>query len=48
MLPAELVPDIHKSDSVTAICKLFADGVYDSNDVFFRYTADNGVCLVSK
>ena len=30
----ELVENIIKSDSVTAIDKLFADGAYDGNDIF--------------
>jgi hypothetical protein len=38
----ELVENIIEPDSVTAIGKLFADGAYDSNDVF-RYTADNEI-----
>ncbi len=38
----ELIDNIIESDSVTSIGKLFADGAYDSNDVF-RYTADNGI-----
>ena len=32
----ELVENIIKSESVTAIGKLFADGAYDGNDIF-RY-----------
>ena len=38
----ELVENIIKSDSVTAIDKLFADGAYDGNDIF-RYLGDNGI-----
>jgi hypothetical protein len=30
----ELVDDITKSDRQTTVCKLFADGAYDGNDVF--------------
>jgi len=37
-----LVNDVIKSDKVTAIGKLFADGAYDSNDIF-RYLTDNGI-----
>ena len=33
MLP-ELVDEIIKSDSITTIGKLLADGAYDSNDIF--------------
>jgi hypothetical protein len=45
-----LVENVIKSNSVTAaIGKLFADGAYDSNDIF-RYLADNGIlpCKVRK
>jgi hypothetical protein len=38
----ELVDDIKKSDRKTTVCKLFADGAYDGNDVF-RYLSDNGI-----
>jgi len=38
----ELVENIIESDSVTTIGKLFADGAYDSNDIF-RYLTDNGI-----
>ncbi len=38
----ELVEDIIKSDSLTSIGKLFADGAYDGNDIF-RYLSDNGI-----
>ena len=38
----ELVENIIKSNSVTTIGKLFADGAYDSNDIF-RCLADNGI-----
>ena len=38
-----MVENIIKSDNVTvAICKLFADGTYDGNDIF-RCLADNGI-----
>jgi hypothetical protein len=39
-----LVKDVLKSDNITPITigKLFADGAYDSNDVF-RYLEDNGI-----
>jgi hypothetical protein len=37
-----LVENIIESDSVKAIGKLFADGAYDSNDIF-RCLADNGI-----
>ena len=40
MLP-ELVQNIIKSNSATA-SKLFADGAYDSNEIF-RYLGDNGI-----
>ena len=38
----ELVDDIIKSDNMTTLGKLFADGAYDSNDIF-RCLADNGI-----
>ena len=39
----ELVEDILKSDSVTAIGKLFADdGAYEGNEIF-RYLEDHGI-----
>ncbi len=39
----ELVDNIIKSDSMaTTICKLFADGAYEGNDIF-RYLAENGI-----
>ena len=41
----ELVDNIIKSDSVTTIGKLFADGAYDSNDIF-RCLADNGIYIL--
>jgi len=41
MLP-ELIQSIIKSNSATAIGKLFADGAYDSNETF-RYLSDNGI-----
>ena len=31
-----------KSDGVTAIGKLFADGAYEGNEIF-RYLEDNGI-----
>ena len=37
-----MVENIIKSDSTTAIGKLFADGAYDGNDIF-RYLGDNGI-----
>jgi hypothetical protein len=40
-----LVENVIKSNSVTAIGKLFADdGAYDSNDIF-RYLEDNGYAM---
>jgi hypothetical protein len=39
-----LVENIIESDSVKAIGKLFADGAYDSNDIF-RYLTNNGTFL---
>jgi hypothetical protein len=38
----ELVENIVKSDSVTAIGKLFADGAYEGNDIF-RNLEDHGI-----
>ncbi len=39
----KLVENIIKSDSVTAICKLFGDdGAYEGNEIF-RYLADNEI-----
>ena len=38
----QLVEDIIKSDSMTSIGKVFADGAYDGNDIF-RYLSDNGI-----
>jgi hypothetical protein len=38
----ELVENSIKSNCVTAIGKVFADGAYDSNDIF-RCLADNGI-----
>jgi Transposase DDE domain len=38
----ELVNNIVRSDNVTTIGKLFADGAYDNNDIF-RYLSDNGI-----
>ena len=38
----ELVNNIIKSDNMTTIGKLFADGAYDGNDIF-RYLSDNGI-----
>jgi len=38
----ELVDDTIKSDRKTTVCRLFADGAYDSNDVF-RYLSENGI-----
>jgi hypothetical protein len=38
----ELVDNIARSDNVTTIGKLFADGAYDSNDIF-RCISDNGI-----
>ena len=38
----ELVDNIIKSDSMTTLGKLFADGAYDGNDIF-RYLGDNGI-----
>ena len=38
----ELVENIARSDNVTTIGKLFADGAYNGNDIF-RYLGDNGI-----
>jgi hypothetical protein len=38
----ELVNNVMKSDKEIAIGKLFADGAYDSNDIF-RNLGDNGI-----
>jgi hypothetical protein len=38
----ELVEDIEKSKNIT-VDKVFADGAYDSNNVFGCLTADNGI-----
>ena len=38
----ELVKNIIKSDSVTAIGKLFVDGAYEGNEIF-RYLEGNGI-----
>jgi transposase len=38
----ELVEDIIKSNEISSIDKLFADGAYDGNDIF-RCLADNGI-----
>ena len=38
----ELVENIIKSDSVTAIGKLFVDGAYEGNEIF-RYLEGNGI-----
>jgi len=38
----ELVDDIIKSDNMTTLGKLFADGAYDGNDIF-RCLSDNGI-----
>ncbi len=37
-----LINDVMKSDKKITIGKLFADGAYDSNDIF-RYLGDNGI-----
>jgi hypothetical protein len=39
-----LVNDVIKSDNITAIGKLFADGAYDGNEIF-RCLMDNGIFL---
>ena len=43
----ELFDEMIESDNITAIGKLFADGAYDSNDIF-RCLADNGIlqCII--
>ena len=41
-LPA-LVDDLTKSNSITKIGKLFADGAYDGNEIFRYLSADNGI-----
>jgi hypothetical protein len=48
MLP-ELVENIIKSNKKITICKLFADGAYESNEIF-RFIADNGIqsCIKEK
>ena len=38
----ELVDDITKPNKRTTVCKLFADGAYDGNDIF-RSLSDNGI-----
>ena len=38
----ELVDNIARSDNVTAIGKVFADGAYEDNEIF-RYPGDNGI-----
>lgn len=38
----ELVDDIIKSNRKITVCKLFADGAYDGNDIF-RCLADSGI-----
>ncbi len=38
----ELVNEVIESDSMVSIGKLFADGAYDSNNIF-RYLSDNGI-----
>ena len=43
----ELVDDIIKSDRKTTVCKLFADGAYDGNDVF-RCLSDNRILTCIK
>ena len=39
----ELVNDIIKSDRKLTIGKLFADGTYNSNDIFRYLSTDNGI-----
>jgi hypothetical protein len=48
MLP-ELVENIIKSNKKITIGKLFADGAYESNEIF-RFIADNGIqsCIKEK
>ena len=41
----ELVENIIKSNSMTIIGKLFADGAYDDNDIF-KYLEDNGIYIL--
>jgi hypothetical protein len=41
----ELVENTIKSDNMAIIGKLFADGAYDSNDIF-RCLADNGIYIL--
>ena len=43
----ELVDETIKSDKKLTIGKLFADGAYDSNDIF-KYLSDNGSCHILK
>jgi hypothetical protein len=43
----KLVDDIKKSDRKTTVCKLFADGAYDGNDVF-RHLSYNGILTCIK
>ncbi len=38
----ELIENIIKPDSIESIGKLFADGTYESNNIF-RYLGDNGI-----
>ena len=38
----ELVDGVTKPNGKTTVCKLFADGAYDGNDIF-RYLSDNGI-----
>ncbi len=40
----ELVENIIESDKKITISKLFADGAYDSNDIF-RYLSNNGYAI---
>ena len=40
----ELVNGVIKSNSMTIIGKLFADGAYDGNDIF-RCISDNGIYI---
>ena len=41
----ELVNGVIKSNSITIIGKLFADGAYDGNDIF-RCISDNGIYIL--
>ena len=41
----ELVENTIKSDSISAIGKLFADGAYEGNDIF-RCIPDNGIYIL--